>query len=89
VDVAAPTVVDGKVHVTLETRRSVLKGPMVRPEGLTRMTAPEAFAAMGRNNALANDKVVVPGDGDLRAGHARVKLRAPSEPGEYVVKAFA
>ena len=89
VEVAAPAVADGKVHVTLETRRATLKGPMVRPESLSQMTAPEAFAAMARNNALANDKVVASADAELRAGHARVTLRAPADAGDYVVKALA
>jgi hypothetical protein len=89
VDVAAPTVAEGKVHVTLETRRRALKGALVRPDSMSRMTATDAFAAMARNNALANDKVIVSGDGDVHAGRARVTLRAPAEAGDYVVKAFA
>jgi hypothetical protein len=89
VDVAAPTVAEGKVHVTLETRRRALKGAIVRPERMTRMTAADAFAAMERNNALANDKVVLSGEAEVHGGRARVTLRAPAEAGDYVVKAFA
>ena len=89
VDVAAPTVGEGKVHLTVETRRHTLKGGIVRPERMTQMTAKDAFAAMERNNAMANDKVVASSDGDVHGGHARVTVRAPSDAGDYVVKAFA
>jgi len=44
---------------------------------------------MAHNNAMANDKVVVSGTGNVHAGHARVTLNAPAEAGDYVVKAFA
>jgi hypothetical protein len=89
VDVVAPTVAEGKVHVTLETRRGRLKASMVSPDSMARMTAQDAFAAMTRNNTAANDKVMEASDGDVHAGHARVTLRAPAEAGEYIVKAFA
>ncbi|HEY3821530.1 MAG TPA: C25 family cysteine peptidase [Polyangiaceae bacterium] len=89
VDVAAPTVAEGTVRVTLETRRRTLKGAIVRPESMSRMSAPDAFAAMAGNNATANDKVVVSQTGDMHAGRARMTLRAPPEAGDYVVKAFA
>jgi hypothetical protein len=88
VDVAAPTVGDGKVHVTLETRRSTIKTPIVSPSRLAQMTPSDAFAAMARNNAVANDKVVLAADADVHAGRAHVTVRAP-DPGDYVVKAFA
>jgi hypothetical protein len=52
------------------------------------MPAPEAFAAMARNNAVANDKVVATAEAVMHGGRAHVAMRAP-EAGDYVVKAFA
>jgi hypothetical protein len=88
VEVGAAAVAEGKVHVTLETRRGSMKGPLVAPTSLASMTAPEAFTAMARNNAMANDKVVASVDAELHEGRARVTMRAP-DAGDYVVKAFA
>lgn len=88
VDVAAPQVREGKVRVTIETRRGTLKGPLVPPSSFATMTQPEAFAAMARNNATANDKVVASVEVPLHDGKAHVSMRAPAD-GDYVVKAFA
>lgn len=88
VDVAADGFGDGKVRVTIETRRGAMKGPIVPAASLASMAPPEAFAAMAHNNAVANDKVVAVAEADLHSGHAHVAMRAP-EAGDYVVKAFA
>jgi hypothetical protein len=88
VEVTAPSVAEGRVHVTIETRRSAIRGAVVPASNLATMSDGEAFAAMARNNAAANDKVVAAADGVLQAGRAAVTLRAP-DAGEYVVKAFA
>lgn len=88
VDVAAPSVAEGKVRVTLETRRGTLKGPLVAPSAMASMAPADAFKAMERNNVVANDKVVASVDGELHGGKARVTLRAP-EAGDYFVKALA
>jgi Peptidase family C25 len=89
VDVTSPSVAEGHVHVTLETRRSTMKQPMFDSSSLAQMSESEAFAAMARNNALANDKVVAAVDVELHAARAHATLRAPARAGDYVVKAFA
>ncbi len=89
VDVATPAVPEGRVHVTIETRRSTMKRPVADSSSLAQMSESEAFAAMARNNALANDKVVDAVDVDVHAGRAHATLRAPARAGDYVVKAFA
>jgi len=89
VDVTVPAVPEGRVHVTLETRRSTMKQPMVDSSSLAQMPESEAFAAMARNNAQANDKVVAAQDVELHAGRAHATLRAPDRSGDYFVKAFA
>ena len=89
VEVAATNVTAGRVRVTIETRRSTLKEPLVSPAELARMSELQAFAAMTRNNAVANDKVIASVDVPLQGGRARARLVAPARPGDYVVKAFA
>jgi hypothetical protein len=88
VDVVSPTVAEGSVRVTIETHRRAIKAPVVSSASLAQMSQRDAFAAMARNNAIANDKVVVAAEGQVHAGRARITLRAPG-PGDYVVKAFA
>jgi hypothetical protein len=89
VDVETAAVAEGNAHATVETRRGALKGSLVSPAAMERMTAAEAFAAMARNNALANDKVVSSVDAPLHGGRARITMRATSAAGEYVVKVLA
>jgi hypothetical protein len=88
VDVTAPSIAEGRVHVTLETRRGVMKGPLVPASSFASMSPTEAFTAMERNNAVANDKVIASADAELHGGRARVMLRAP-DAGDYFVKALA
>jgi hypothetical protein len=66
-----------------------MKQAPVEPASLEQMQESEAFAAMARNNAQANDKVVATVDVEVHASRAHATLRAPSRAGDYVVKAFA
>jgi hypothetical protein len=87
--VEAPAVPSGKAALTIETRRSVIRGKLVPPDELTEMTPDEAFAAMAKNYATASDKVVARAEQPIAGGRAALRVKAPSEPGEYVIKVFA
>ena len=75
-----------KPNVTIETRRNVIRGSIVPAAALEKMPVPKAFERMEDNHRTAIDKVVVSLERPLTKGPAQVRLAAPTEPGEYVVK---
>lgn len=84
IGIASP--VSGSALVTIETQRSVIRGALVPPSTLDAMTREQAFAAMEENRKKSTDKVVTRATAPLAGGRASVTMRAPSEPGAYVVK---
>jgi hypothetical protein len=89
VDVSASSVAEGQLVATVETHRGVLKGAIVGVNALQQMSVDDAFVAMAKNNALANDKVVFTANGAIHGGKAHVELKAPDDGGDYVVKVMA
>ena len=78
----------GRVMLTLETQRSVIRAPLVSPEDLRAMSDDDAWAAMRKNYAAASDKIVAVSEGELASGKAAFHLIAPLTPGEYELKAL-
>ncbi len=76
----------GDVLLTLETERVELKAGIVTD--LDPLPLDQAFEAMQKNHALANDKVISAARADLVDGKASATLTAPDRAGRYVVKAL-
>jgi len=89
VRVASRTPTDGHVTITLETERRAIRGKLVSPGRLAKMSVGRAFSAMAANHRKAIDKVVLRRKVALHNGVAEVVLEAPRTPGAYVVKALA
>jgi Peptidase family C25 len=89
IDVRVDGIATGDAIVTLETRRSKIRGALVSPSALAAMSADAAAKAMEKNHATASDKVVSRATAKIDGGSARVTLTAPVEPGAYIVKVFA
>lgn len=77
-----------RARVTLETRRSVVRGAIVTADALEAMPLPRALEAMEKNATLANDKVVAERTVKLEAGAGELELELPKTTGSYVVKAI-
>ncbi|MEJ7734855.1 MAG: C25 family cysteine peptidase [Polyangiaceae bacterium] len=88
VEVRAPFA-EGRVLVTLETHRNVVRGALVPAADLERLSAPQASSLMAQNHAMASNKVLSRAEETLRQGRATVSVALPREPGSYVVKAWA
>ncbi|MFO0546872.1 MAG: C25 family cysteine peptidase [Polyangiaceae bacterium] len=90
VDVDAPATAgakdNGRYVLTVETERAAIKPGIVSSYDLDAMGADEAFDAMVKNQALANDKVLSKAEGTLDGGKATVKLKAPDAAGKYYIK---
>jgi HSP20 family molecular chaperone IbpA len=89
VEVKLPGLAKGRARVTLETRRTVVRGKIVDEAALDALPEPRALEAMEKNAALANDKVVLEKRVELEAGAGVVELDLPRIPGAYVVKAIS
>jgi hypothetical protein len=89
VTVESPAVPTGTAALTVETRRSVIRGKLIPPEEIEEMKEAEAWAAMGKNYATATDKVVARQSMPISTGRATFLVKAPRAPGEYAIKVFA
>jgi len=89
VTVEAPSVPSGTAALTVETRRSVIRGKLVPSEAIEKMKEREAWAAMSKNYATAIDKVVARESKPMEGGRATFRIKAPRAPGEYEIKVFA
>ncbi|MBW2527114.1 MAG: hypothetical protein JRI23_23230 [Deltaproteobacteria bacterium] len=87
VGVSSP-VEQGVALVTLETERSHIRHQLVSPAALDKLPIDRAFETMEENHRKASDKVVMVSEVTVEKHRAVAQLRAPSEPGNYVVKAF-
>ena len=76
------------VRLTLETRRSVIRGEIVAPSVLETLSDDEASAAMMRNHRTASNKVLWSEVRAAEGGRAAFRLSAPREPGDYALKAI-
>ena len=76
----------GTATVTLETKRSTIRGTLTPPSTLESMTTDAAFAAMAKNYALASDKVVATKEIAFQKGLGTGELAMPKAPGDYVIK---
>jgi hypothetical protein len=79
----------GKATLTVETRRSVIRGNLVSPRELEKLRDNEAWEAMRKNYQAAMNKVVTRSEGPISGGRAVFEVKAPVEPGEYAIKGFA
>lgn len=86
--VAIDAGVEGLATVTVETERGIVRGEMVSEREMGALSDAEALEAMSRNHARASDKVVSRHEVTVARGTTTLTLTAPSQPGEYVVKAF-
>jgi hypothetical protein len=88
VAVKLPGLATGFARVTLETRRTVVRGKLVDEAALEALPEPRALEAMEKNATLANDKVVLEKRVAIEAGAGAIELELPRIPGAYVVKAI-
>jgi hypothetical protein len=86
VTLEALAVPEGRAELTVETRRTVIRGALVAPERLKALPEAEAWAAMAKNYAAASDKVVARAGQPVKEGRATFRVKAPREPGEYILK---
>jgi hypothetical protein len=89
VTVASPAVPSGTAALTIETRRSVIRGKLIPTEAIEKMTEREAWAAMSKNYATAIDKVVARDTKPIANGQSSFSIKAPKDPGDYEIKVFA
>jgi hypothetical protein len=89
VTVESPAVPSGTASLTVETRRSVIRGKMIPPDAIDEMRADKAWEALRKNYATATDKVVSRDAKPIEKGLATFRVKAPREPGEYAIKVFA
>jgi hypothetical protein len=89
VTMEATALPSGTAHLTIETRRSVIRGKLTPPDALTKMPEIEAFQAMAKNYAMATDKIITRASQPISGGRATFHVKAPSEPGDYILKVFA
>jgi hypothetical protein len=89
VTVASPAVPSGTAALTIETRRSVIRGKLIPAEAIEKMTEREAWAAMSKNYATAIDKVVARDNKPIANARSSFSIKAPKAPGEYEIKVFA
>lgn len=78
----------GSALITVETRRRVIRHPLVSAAALEKLPLDQAFARMAENHEKALDKVLFSTEHPFEDGLAAVRLTAPLEPGDYVIKAF-
>lgn len=78
----------GKAVLTLETERQVIRGKLVSPKRLARMSTRKALAAMASNHHKALDKVVEAREVTIKDGRATATFTLPSRSGRYIVKAL-
>jgi hypothetical protein len=86
--VEAPAVPSGTATLTIETRRSVIRGKLIPPEAIEEMNEREAWAAMSKNYATAIDKVVARDLKPVSNARANFAIKAPKAPGDYEIKVF-
>ncbi|UQA62227.1 C25 family cysteine peptidase [Polyangium aurulentum] len=79
----------GNATLTVETRRSVIRGKLVSPSELENLRESDTWKAMRKNYQAAMNKVVTQAKGPISGGRAVFKVKAPVEPGEYAIKGFA
>jgi hypothetical protein len=86
VSVSAGAISAGKALITLETRRSAIRGKVVDGAALEAMSTEAAFQAMAKNYAIASNKIVASKEIDVTGGAASLDLEVPKTKGAYVVK---
>lgn len=89
VTVEAPAVPSGRASLTVETRRSVIRGAMIPSDEIEKMREPKAWQALRKNYATATDKIVSRDTKPIAKGLATFRVKAPREPGDYSIKVFA
>lgn len=77
---------DADLTVTIESSRKELKSGIVAPTELEKMTPADAFAAMTKNNAIANDKVLAHAAAKGSDRPLTASVDAPTKAGSYFVK---
>lgn len=77
---------EGSAALTLETKRSVIRGALVSPETIKGLPDAEAWATVDRNYAMASDKVMERSTQRVLGGRATFEVVAPKAPGEYALK---
>src|SRR5262249_26544976 len=86
--VKAGAIASGKATLTLETKRSTIRGAITAPTALDAMGTDAAFAAMAKNYAVGSNKIVASQDVDVNDGVATATFDVPKAVDSYVVKAF-
>lgn len=89
VTLASKEIGTGKAVLTVETRRSVIRGELVSPSELEGLRESEAWEAMRKNYQAAMNKVVTRAEEAISGGRAVFKVKAPAAPGDYALKGFA
>lgn len=89
ITVAAPLPDGATVELRVELERSAIKDGQLPPDRLEALPLEQAFAAMEKNHAIAEDKLVTRTSGTVKDGAVRLSVSAPSAPGRYWVKVHA
>ena len=84
--VSSPVVATGRVTITLETRRTQIRGTQVPVRMLDQLPLDKAFEQMAANHELALDKVLDTAESELSTGRATLTMGAPKAAGSYIVK---
>lgn len=78
----------GKAVLTIETKRSVIRGPVPSAIALRQMSEPELWESMRTTYNAAIDKVVSRNEQALTGGKAAFAVELPAIEGDYVIKVF-
>lgn len=88
IEVDTQGMVAGKALLTIETKRSVIRGPVPSTIALRQMSEPELWESMRTTYNAAIDKVVSRHEQALVEGKATFPVKLPDNEGDYVLKVF-
>lgn len=88
ITVSSAAVASGNALITLETRRSKISGKLIPQDEMRTLEDEALWDAMRKNYEVASNKVLTRVEKPSFQGSVSVRLKAPAEPGDYVIKAF-
>lgn len=86
--VSSPAVTSGSALITVETRRSKISGKLIPQDEMRALRDEALWNAMRKNYEMASNKIITQIPNPSFQGPLRVRVKAPAEPGDYIVKAF-
>jgi hypothetical protein len=89
VELASADLSEARALVTVELRRTDVRGELRPADQIDQLPLDAALDAMSDNHARVSDKVLARSEHAVDDGRARFEVRAPDRPGDYVIKVFA